>query len=317
MSYIKKKHQFIFLGFATLLNCSSCGNNVSLSPQVSRFIASEHLKKFTPEEIMAKGIKQFISEEQKISIGLSKSGTFSSPYSPKNNPKFPLPYYLVPEESAHFYYTNNLDPRISGQLSMKISGKKHYKFFIHPELETYFDYLRLAFSYVGADKTEFWATPTSNYRSLVVWNKNNTNRKPFIAKISLDKKTSHEMSLGDEDNDIERILAYQRFFENIGDNKLSQISLNYFPETAGMDLEKIHPFKHEKIQAQSIQEIPDELLLDKKHWTSLATLIEAQTSHPHQLMEFITKSGMSSYQFVEDQMINQYLKIDRNSFHFW
>jgi hypothetical protein len=310
MDYFHKKHEFLFIGFITLINCTACGNNVALSPKVSRFIASEHLKKFSRSEKFFPLLNQFIKEEQasskKIMPGAS---SFISSYSPENSPQFPLSYYLIPEEDIKSYFSQALDQRVSDQLIMKISGKKHYKFFIHPELETHFDYLRSAYSYIGVDKTEFIATPTSNYRALFIWNKNNLSRRPFIAKVSLDKKTQNDLLLSDTETELERSMAFQHFFENRAQDSNQKLTIAHFPETSGFNVMRIYPGKIEPLQGQIIQEIPEDLFNNKKKWTSLAALLtHNQSSHPL-ILDIITKTGMTSYSFIETYMVNQYLTL--------
>lgn len=187
------------------------------------------------------------------------AGAFASninpDYVPEKNPKFPLPYYLVPAEDAKFLQADTLDPRIADQLSLKISGKKHFKLFVHPESEAHYEFLRHRYNYVGPESTEFMASPTSSYRSLVVWNKNSGQRKPFIAKVSLDKNVIGSIDRLVSVNEVERSVANQKVFDKLGKEKLEGVNLKLFPETAGLTIAKIHDDAPEKLGGQLIREI--------------------------------------------------------------
>lgn len=287
---------FVLIFTITLFSLLSCEKNgVTLSPKVSRFIASEHLQKIEGKENLALGVKEFLSEEQALNTEEKIATKINKEYLPENHPKFPLPYFLVPDEDAQHFFADSIDPRVADQLTMKISGKKHYKFFIHPELEVQYDFLRASFNFVGPDQTEFFASPTSNDKSLLVWNKNNKDRRPFIAKVG-----SFE---------IERSLASQKCLERTGDKKLSGINLKFFPETAGLKINKSRPGSLEKLGGQIIREIPDAIFNHEKKWLSLATLISSSVKTKPMIMDIIKKSGLTSYDFFNTYMIDGYLKM--------
>lgn len=309
---MRASSKFIILLAMALMAMYGCERNVNLSPKISRFIASEHLQKINGKENLTPSVLELLNEEQNLhNKDLWGAGAFSSninpEYVPENNPKFPLPYYLVPAEDANYLFADSLDPRIADQLSMKISGKKHYKLFVHPESEVHYDFLRASYNYIGPDQTEFLASPTSSYRSLVVWNKNSGTRKPFIAKVSLDKNVIGSIDRLVSINEVERSIANQKAFDRIGTAKLNSLNLKIFPESAGLTLNKSHSGAPEKLGGQLIREIPDELVNGEKKWLSLSALMSPNRKPEPLIMDVIRKSGLSSYDFFKTYMIDNYL----------
>lgn len=308
------KLRLFFFVIMTILTFIGCEKNVTLSPKISRFIASEHLLKIDGKENLPRGVKELLNEEQNLhNKDLWGAGAFSSninpDYVPENNPKFPLPYYLVPVEDANFLFADSLDPKIADQLSMKISGKKHYKLFVHPESEVHYDFLRSSYNYIGPDQTEFFASPTSSYRSLVVWNRNNSQRKPFIAKVSLDKNVIGSIDRLVSVNEVERSVANQKALDRIGTKKLNDINLKIFPESAGLTIDKSHPGAPEKLGGQLIREIPDDIVDGKMKWLSLSAMMSPNRKPKPMIMDIIHKSGLTSYDFFKTYMIDNYLEM--------
>ena len=288
----------------------SCEKHPLLSSKTSRFIASEHLLKIDKNEDLPLGIKTFLYEEQSLRpTTLIKSTVISSKihsdFSPENNPKFPLPYYLIPETDVKYLASKSIDPRISDQLAMRISGTRHFKFFIHPEFEEYFNFLRSAYNYVGVDNTEFFASPSSNYGSLVVWNRNNIERKPFVAIVFLNQGTSPNIKI----SDLELSIANQKIQENSDKILHNDINLKIFPITSGFFIEKAHPETFQKLAGQLIREIPDEIVKGHLQWHSLAFLMGTTQENEPFVMNIIKKSGLSSYDFFKNYFIDGYLDL--------
>lgn len=177
--------RFLFSWLIIATAFISCDNHVTLSPKLSRFIMSVHLHKIDGSEQISQNLRAYIRNEQKLKRKIASASNLDSAFSPENNPKFPLPYYLVPEKKSNFLLPETSDAQILDELSLRITGIKHYKFFVHPAHEKEFYYLRRFYDYIGPDMTEFLATPTTDNYTLVVWNKNNPKRKPFIAKLDL------------------------------------------------------------------------------------------------------------------------------------
>lgn len=291
-----------------------CDTGITIKSGPSRFIASEHLSKYNGRENLPKGVKELLNEEQNLhNKDLWGANAFSSnidpKYVPENNPKFPLPYYLIPEDDVKYLQATSLHNKISSQLSMKISGKTHYKMFVHPESEAHYEFLKNAYRYIGPDETEFMASPTSSYRSLVVWNESNADKRPFIAKVSLDKNVIGSIDRLVSENEVERSVANQKVFDKIGKAKLEEMNVKIFPESAGLVISREIPGAPEKLGGQLIREIPEEIVKSNKKWFSFSALMSPNKKPRPIIMDVIKASGLSSYDFFDQYMIKSYLQM--------
>ena len=289
----------------------------SWNPHSDRSIASEHLSKFDGKEPIAKGVLELLNEEQNLhNKDLWGANAFASniapEYIPENNPKFPLPYYLVPAEDAKFLQADSLDKRVSKQLMMMVDGKKYFKLFVHPESEAHYEFMRDTYKYVSQDETEFTASPTSSYRSLVVWDHSDLKNKPFIAKVSLDKNVIGSIDRLVSENEVERSVANQKVFDRIGLEKLNKMNVKVFPESAGLVMGKELPGAPEKLGGQLIREIPDEVVNSKSKWLSFSALMSPNKKPKPLIMDVIKASGMDSFTFFEEYMIKSYMKMFEN-----
>ncbi|MBC7713512.1 MAG: hypothetical protein H7177_09240 [Rhizobacter sp.] len=296
-----------------VLILSSCSH-----PQLentSREVASEkHLALFDGTEPIAKGVKELLNEEQNLhNKDLWGAKAFDSniapEYVPEANPKFPLAYYLMPEEDAKFLQADSLDKRISSQLMQMIDGKKYFKLFVHPESEAHYEFLKANYKYVSQDETEFTASPTSSYRSLVVWDHTNKKKKAFIAKVSLDKNVIGSIDRLVSENEVERSVANQKVFDKIGKEELEKMHVKVFPESAGLVLDQEMPGAPKKLGGQLIREIPDGVVESKTKWLSFSALMSPNRKPRPLIMDVIKASGLSSYDFYEKYMINSYIKM--------
>lgn len=181
------KRQLLFLSLMTSLTLVSCENNVTLSPRVTRFNPAKHLQKMNGNEELSKEIRVYIHKEQTSKRKIASASNLNPIFAPENNPKFPLSYFLVPAETAQFLRLETSDSRILDELTLRITGREHYKFFVHPANEAEFEFLKGSYDYIGPDRTEFLASPTSDYYTLVVWNRNNPNRQPFVTQLVSEK----------------------------------------------------------------------------------------------------------------------------------
>lgn len=309
-----------FFGYAVFLFMSlllqNCDNNITIATTNSRSVASETVEAMNGKEGISKGVSEFLSEEQNLhNKDLWGKHAFSSgsdpKYVPEKNPKFPLPYYLIPESDAKLLYSISLDKKVADQLYLLVSGVKYYKFFIHPESDHYYAFLKNAYRYISPVETEFMATPTSSYRSLVVWNQN-TKRKPFIVKVSLNKTAADSIDRVVSENEVERSIANQRVFERIGLDKLNQMNIKIFPEPAGLIFNRQMGGSSEKLGGQLIKEIPEEIIDGKNKWLSFSALMSPNRQPRPLILEVIKKSGLSSHEFFEEYMIKSYLTMFEN-----
>lgn len=284
------------------------------TPDFHRSIASKHLLKLDGQEQVSSGIKDLLHEEQNLhNKDLWGANAFASniapEYIPENNPKFPLAYYLIPEGDVQFLTAESLDVRISEQLMMMIDGKKYFKLFVHPESEAHYNFMQGTYQYISQGETEFMASPTSSYRSLVVWDKNNSKKKPFIAKVSLDKNVIGSIDRLVSENEVERSLANQNFFDRIGAAKLDEMNVKIYPESAGLVIKRKFPDAPSKLGGQLIREIPDEVIKSNRRWLSFSALMSPNKKPKPLIMDVIEASGMDSYSFFEKYLIRGYLKM--------
>lgn len=297
---------FITLAFV-LASCST--------PKIehsTRAIASkEYLKKIDGKEPVSPGVKSLLDEEQNLhNKDLWGANAFDSnidpEYVPEKNPKFPLAYYLMPEDDAKFLQADSLDKRVSDQLMEMIDGKKYFKLFVHPESENHYEFLKAKYNYISQEETEFTASPTSSYRSLVVWNKDKK-KKPFIAKVSLDKNVIGSIDRLVSENEVERSVANQKVFDKIGKEKLEAMHLKIFPESAGLVINDGIEGAPKKLGGQLIREIPDDVVGSKTKWVSFSALMSPNRKPKMLIMDIIKASGLSSYEFFDQFMIKSYM----------
>lgn len=286
-----------------------------LSLLVSKGIASDkYLKLIDGKEPISKGVGDLLNEEQNLhNKGLWGEKAFDSniapEYIPENNPKFPLAYYLLPEEEAKFLQADSLDKRISSQLQEIIDGKKYFKLFVHPESAGHYEFLKANYKYVTQMETEFTASPTSSYRSLIVWDHTNNNKKSFIAKVSLDKNVIGSIDRLVSENEVERSIANQKVFDKIGQEKLKSMHVKIFPESAGLVLNNDLPGAPKKLGGQLIREIPDDVVNSKIKWLSFSALMSPNKKPQPLIMDVIKASGLSSYDFFDQYMIKSYMNM--------
>jgi hypothetical protein len=302
----------LFLIFIAIFIGVSCDSGITIKTQHGRYIASEHLSKINGKEKISKGVKELLNEEQNLhNKDLWGANAFSSninpDYVPENNPKFPLPYYLIPADDVKFLQATSLDEKVASQLTMRISGKKYYKLFVHPESEAHYEFLKHAYRYIGPEETEFMASPTSSYRSLIVWNGEDVAKKPFIAKVSLDKNVIGSIDRLVSENEVERSVANQKVFDHMGKSKLEAMNVKVFPESAGLVVTKELSGAPEKLGGQLIREIPEEVIESKKKWFSFSALMSPNKKPQPLIMDVIKASGLSSYDFFDQIMIKNYL----------
>ncbi|MBY0415964.1 MAG: hypothetical protein K2Q18_17465, partial [Bdellovibrionales bacterium] len=296
---------FLFI----LGSCSQIPNSETIF--VERELSSGP-SRINGKENVTPGVAKLLNEEQNLhNKDLWGAGAFKSnidpKYVPEENPKFPLPYYLIPEEDSNFLLAKSLNTDVSKQLKATIDGKKYFKLFVHPESEEHYRFLRGKVPYISAKETEFTASPTSSYRSLVVWNNNDINKKPFIAKVSLDKNVIGSIDRLVSFNEVERSIANQKAFDSIGKKPLENIHVKIYPESAGLTLKEGYEGAPAKLGGQLIREIPDEVINSQKKWFSFSALMSPNRK-PHPLiMDVIQASGLSSYDFFKKFMIESYM----------
>lgn len=309
---MKYSSYFHLLSMSLLIQ--GCDNNVKIKTVISRNIASDFSQKTDGNESLSKGIKEFLNNEQNFhNKNLWREKNIISPlvdtYAPEANPKFPLPYYLIPEPDIKRLYSSSSNAKIEDQLYMLISGTKYFKLFVHPESVSRYSFLSNAYRYIGMTETEFMASPTSSTHSLVVWNQKNKEKIPFIAKVSLDKNAIENSPPLLSSNEVKRSIATQKVFDKIGKDNLDKMNIKIFPEMTGFIFNEIGDNSSRKLGGQLIREIPSEIANGNKKWFSFSTLMSPNYNPKPLIMEVIKQSGLNSYDFFEKYMINSYLEM--------
>ncbi len=276
-------------------------------------IAQQNVEKINGTENLPAPIQKMIYEEQVLNNGEARAKysnmevepktNLNAKYFPSNQPKFALPYYLIPQEEAEFIEAESLSSEVKSQLyKMGSDGKRYFKLFVHPESEKYYQKYAAKFKYVGPSETEFVATPTSSFRSLITWNLK-TGEKPFIAKVSIDKDIIEGINRLVSNREVIRSVSIQKALQKVGEKKLSELGFKYFPETAGLVL------KNKSVGGQIIRELPDEVIGGERKWVSWATITSQSKQRAAPLVEMVKKNNMSSYEFLDQIMIDSYMNM--------
>ncbi len=169
-------HFFRSFSFITLvITLYGCEKNYSISTHANHYSHDKHFIVVSEQEILPGDIRKLISK---------KNENIDKPI------KFPLAYYLIQEQDIQLIFNHKIDPNISDQLFMIVSGSKYYKLFVHPDLDESYSFLQNAYRYISPDQTEFFAISLSTPKTLVVWNQRSGNPRPFIINSKSAQKKS-------------------------------------------------------------------------------------------------------------------------------
>ncbi len=278
------------------------------TPDFSRFLSvingSENLP--TPVSILL--YEEQILHNKALWGANAFSSDISPEYIPEARPKFPLSYFLIPEGQADFLKSSGHDLAINRQITKTVNGQLFYKLFVHPESYEHYRFLEGKFEFIGPAHTEFMASPTSSYRSLVAWNKNGV-EKPFIAKVSLDRNVIGSIDRLVSINEVQRSVANQNALELIGRENLRSMGLDYFPESAGMTIKEGIPGAPEKLGGQLIREIPNEVISGEKRWISFSALMSPNKEGKPLVFDIMRASNMNSTYFINRVLNDAYMKM--------
>ena len=316
------KLSYLFL-FSFVLSCSNYHvdygyDRYPANTESTEQLSKEELEKIRAEvevidgsELLDEGAQQLLYDEQVLhNKALWGYRGFDTPmdkkYWPENRPKFKLPYYLIPEEDSEYLQSKSIEGSTLSQISETIDGKKYYKLFVHPVSFKHYEFLQGHYKFIDSHMTEFTAAPTSSYRSLLVWN-HEKKMKPFISKVTLDTTIIGKISRVVKRREVLRSLANQRAFDEIGRETLNEIGVDFYDESAGLNIGKDIPGAPEVLGGQLIREIPDKVIEGKARWASLSTVMSPEGSGKPLIMQMIEKSGMSSEEFFEKVFIDGYM----------
>ncbi len=201
-----------------VITLHGCEKNYTISSHSNHYIKEKHFKILDKNEPLPKEVQNLISEESKETLP---------------HIKFPLAYYLIQEEDIQLIFNQKIDPNISDQLYMVVSGIKYYKFFVHPDLDESYSFLQNAYRFISPDQTEFFAITLNTPKTLAIWNQRSNYPRPFIINSKISKAIEPLVNQA-------RTPAYQ----------LER------PESVGMLLKKDSNDKTYPIQGQEITAIP-------------------------------------------------------------
>lgn len=274
---------------------------------------SRYLSIIDGSERLPTPVKTLLYEEQILhNKALWGANAFSSDiapeYVPEARPKFPLSYFLIPADKAEFLKSPGHDMAINRQITTTKNGLVFYKLFVHPESYSHYRFLEGQFEYIGPEKTEFMASPTSSYRSLVAWNKNGV-EKPFIAKVSLDRNVIGSIDRLVSINEVQRSVANQEALEIMGRENLRSLGFDYFPESAGLTIKDGMRGAPEKLGGQLIRELPAEIISGEKRWISFSALMSPNKEGKPLVFDIMRASNMNSTEFINRVLNDAYMKM--------
>jgi len=202
-------------------------------------------------------------------------------YNPEKHFQMKLGYFIVPPEHIETFKSTSLSPSILSELEVISSSGQFvgYRFFVHPEAYTHFQALHAAgIPYVKSEDSEYMATPSSSYRSLVVRRVVPlSDTMPFIVKLGV----------GSPNNlNHKRLLSKSEVIKSINEqnnfNKMdSNPALWVFQENLGIVLKNIpnYPSLEYENSIESgiiIREFPQDLLSGKYQFYSFSALMSLE-----------------------------------------
>lgn len=206
------------LVFTFVISLFGCDGNVTISKQLTHYDPKVHLSILGPNELLPKGVRELLAQQSRNSDSI---------------PKFPVSYYLIPEEDSKFLRTKNFNTKIADQLIFTVSGEKYFKLFVHPDSDKMYSFLKHGYRYIGPSETEFMGSPIGTNKTLVVWVGKNLNKMAFVVKTKLD---------------AEKI-------QQIGSRFPAAESIT-LPEMASLIFKRSIKGSSEKIEGQQITELP-------------------------------------------------------------
>ncbi len=218
----------------------------------------------------------------------------SGTYSPSSGAIFPIKSYWVTEKDLHVSSSEEQHPILPFLKRITQQGT-YYRFFVHPEsTELYKDLIEASTS-----APSVCATPTSSYRTLLVWNPEE-NFLPFFAKLSVDKVIGGE---------VRRVFAIDTKLAT-GVSKILADSKRLHPQ--GFDyLPEVLSVMPKSVEAgMLIRPIPETVLQHNRHLIPLFALYGTARdgSNPY-LVTMLQRSKISSKQFIIERLLRPFARI--------
>ncbi len=235
-------------------------------------------------------LPSFIKDEQGRNDRVENTDVFSSitddialdyKYRPDSGSSFPLFVYLVPQDEVEIYQTKK-----NTNLFFKDSRRRKVRFFVHPASQNAF-----AQHLTHATLESDWrATPTSSYRSLLAWQLKNS--EVYSLKLSLDVEIG-EISRMLSRAQIERATAVSFLLQNTKSDLFAKHGIFFIDEPVSVFL-KSYPYGY------SIREMPR---LPKG--TQLVPLFSlySKSNGDSELQLQIDRSGLTAKEFVLEHLL--------------
>lgn len=264
-----------------------------------------HSMLYTEQVLLAKNKNYPWPEDKSVFYG-----ELSTTYHPEARHTFALPYYLIPAEIATYLESLSLDDTLKSHLKTVIKDKTYFRLFIHPEEITHYQLLQgYGGQFVCAEKTEYRATPTSSYRSLLVWLKqtDDINHNIFIVKLSINK-TIFTLNRSMDGNEITGCIAIQRIYEDIGLDRLRSSHFIPFMEVAGLFSQPLSA-AHAPLGGQLIRQIPAAIIKNELRWIPFHALMDTSQPEGPLIQKVIAASGLTAKDFIQKYLIDNYIEM--------
>lgn len=249
-------------------------------------------------------LARWLDYEQTVNDGLfndrvlkpfdERSNTVRREFYPELRPVWEQEFTWVPNRLVRRF--GQLDREIEKMLGVK-PRPGFTPLFLHPQ--TYAPHQRFAEKF-GRERLPALATPTSSYRSVVVWDSKGR-RAPALLKLSIGAIIAWTRRALRE-NQVARGSMISALFDTISRADRRRLQLDWFSEPAGMiEIESRHGWL--------LRRVPEFLL--KRGQSTLAptfSLISRRGSEPPLLVEWIRQKRRSPGKFVLEQLIEPYVK---------
>jgi hypothetical protein len=268
---INVKNKFYIYCF--ILSLSSCETRVSIQNNFEEFDENIHIKKISNLNELPLKIREY-----------SKTNNLSASHDKFNNSYFSIPYFLIPEDKVSTFIFSENDKQLMNQLTFNISGKKHFKYFLRPDINSKVPQeLKGSFQYIGPSKSEYFAIKTSEKNNLIVWAKEDNRRTPFI--ISSGHSTN-------QDNDLH--LANHKGLGLLNLTKSTQSLFNIVSENASIGY---------RFNAKEIENLQQFINLEKNQ--TVADVQNLYLTEKNDLLKFLPKINIES---ADEIFIKEYFK---------
>ena len=271
-----------------------------LPPEAAKIVRSERLYNHSGLRGyygLPAALTRQIDYEQRLNDRVENKGVFASilesdlphEYYPEQRPTFKIFNVDVPFSEAEVLKTGHAPDGVV----IEKNGKKLVRFFIHPQSEKLFKKTLKKYKW----RQDYWATPTSSHRSLIVWNPK-TREAPFGVKTTLDATIGdnlRHLSRGQ----VERAAATSALINTLDAEELEKRGILFIDEPLGVYLkgfERGYAIRNLPALPKDIDLIP------------MFSLYSKPFGSPPPIVEMVKASGMSAQEFAEKIIIAPLMK---------